>query len=107
MARIISYEELLTAEESTGWLENLYIDESGTKRENELEAIAYNRKGYACLGGSGTFDFENYNKEIQRTHEEYIKYCNDGDTTLYSGFRVWDNKPTQEEMNNAAWEVKT
>ena len=91
MARIISAEELMNAEESTGWLETFYEEDEEEKEHFTLEAIAYDSTGFAFLGGSGRFldsDFDIYNVKTD---------C---------GFRIWDSKPTNEEMKNVAWEVK-
>ena len=88
MARLISVEELMNAEESTGWMETFYEENEEVKEHFALEAIAYNCTGYAVLGGSGCFDgyFDIYNVRTD---------C---------GYRIWDSKPTAEEMKNTAWE---
>ena len=106
MARILTIEEIANSEMGTGYCQELWLHAGEKWQEGYLDiepCVWLHSKVYLDYS---FFDIikneEEYNKYFVPTYDDVIDEGND-DLTVSVGYRIWNEKPTEEEAKNTPW----
>ena len=102
-ARILTFSELIDTP-GCGFIESVWFSPGQTidNAERDLEEAAWITGGdFTCEGGVGAFYEDQYGVYHIPTDVEFAE-CDDP-VQINTGYRVWNIKPTMEEMKKAQW----
>lgn len=103
MAKIIPVEELIKTHGS-GYLERIWLEKNQVieEAEHDIEPCVWIKRHYSDGDSYGYLDDCDgvYDKP---SDEEYDELDPDDYQKLICGLRVWDSKPTDEEIKAAQW----
>lgn len=103
MARVIPIEELFQTH-GRGYLERIWLEKSQdiTEAEHDIEPCVWIGNHYYDKDFQGFL--QNCNGVCNKpSDEEYNELDPDDYQKLICGERIWDNEPTDEEIENTPW----